>query len=69
MSTFLYHIKMQAINKMPGLNEKQEHYLYEAYGVEKSVLHYNKTKVEQALKSRPCGEPGKAVGTTTPLPL
>ena len=40
---------MQAINQIPGLNDKQKRYLYEACGVGKSVRHYDRAKVEQEL--------------------
>ena len=41
--------KMQAIYEIPGLNDKQRAYLFEACGVGKSIQHYNKAKVKQAL--------------------
>ncbi len=41
--------KMRAIYQVPGLNDKQRAYLFEACGVGKSVRHYNKAKVEQEL--------------------
>ena len=42
-------LMMQAINQIPGLNDKQKRYLYEACGVGKSVRHYDRAKVEQEL--------------------
>ena len=42
--------QMQAIYQIPGLNDKQRAYLFEACNVGKSVRHYNKAKVEQELK-------------------
>ena len=41
--------KMQAIYQIPGLNDKQRAYLFEACGVGKSIRHYNKAKVKQEL--------------------
>ena len=41
--------QMQAIYQVPGLNDKQRAYLFEACGVGKSIQHYNKAKVKQAL--------------------
>lgn len=40
---------MQAIYQLPGLNDKQRAYLFEACRVGKGVRHYNKKKVEQEL--------------------
>lgn len=42
-------LKMQAIYQIPGLNNKQRAYLFEACGVGKSVRHYNKARVEEKL--------------------
>lgn len=41
--------QMQAIYQVPGLNDKQRAYLFEACNVAKSVRHYKKAKVEQEL--------------------
>lgn len=43
-------LKMQAINKIPGLNDKQKRYMYEACGVGKKVIGFNPGRVEQELK-------------------
>lgn len=42
-------LKMQAIYNIPGLNDKQRNYMYEACGVGKSIRHYNKAKVNEEL--------------------
>lgn len=41
--------KMKAIYDIPGLNDTQRKYLYEACGVGKSIRHYNKAKVNEEL--------------------
>lgn len=41
---------MQAVNHVPGLNDRQRAYLYEACGVGKAVIRYNPGRVEQALR-------------------
>ncbi len=41
---------MEVVYDAPGLNDKQRRYLFEAFGVGKTVLHYNKLKVQEKLK-------------------
>ena len=41
---------MQMVYDTPGLTEKQRKALFEYLGVEKSVRHYNKAAVVEALK-------------------
>lgn len=41
---------MQKIYEVKGLNDEQRRYLFEAFGVGKSVSHYNRTAVEEALE-------------------
>ena len=42
-------LKMEAIYSVPGLNDRQRAYLFEACGVGEKVRHYNKAKVKQEL--------------------
>lgn len=41
--------KMQAINQIPGLDDKQKRYMYEACGVGKKVIGFNPGRVNQEL--------------------
>jgi len=41
---------MEEVYQVKGLNDEQRSYLFEALGVGKSVLHYNRAAVEQALE-------------------
>ena len=41
--------KMEVVYNMPGLNDAQRSALFEAFGVGKKIVHYNKAKVNQEL--------------------
>lgn len=42
---------MEAVYAVPGLNDQQRKALFEAFGVGKTVIHYNKTLVNQKLEA------------------